>query len=176
MFSASTTGPVNVFKLKPIHSTSYLLKSIHSTSCLKPTPPLCWVPIPPCPSKPVAVLIAQVPSTYLLLPACPLPPPAGFHLLDMSCLYPRLSFFPSLLGARAHHFMSGPLQQHSLGSLSTWPSFFCFGFILARTFFFPLTTPFGVWNVSCLTRNGTRFLASESAESQPSDCYLHGHP
>lgn len=73
MFSASTTGPINVFELKPVHSTSYLLKPIHSTSCLKPTPPLCWVPVPPWPSKPMAVLIVQVPSAYLLLPACSLP-------------------------------------------------------------------------------------------------------
>ena len=51
---------------------------------------------PPCPSKPVAMLIAQVPLPYLLLPACPLPPahwvsPPGYVLSLSSPLFLRFA-------------------------------------------------------------------------------------
>lgn len=176
MFSASTTGPVNVFELKPIHSTSYLLKPIHSTSCLKPAPPLCWVPVPPCPSKPMAVLIPQVPSAYLLSPACPLPParwvsPPGYVLSLSSPL-----FLPFAARGQASSFPVWTIAVAFSRVSFNLAILFLFWFYFGQNLFFPLTTPFGVWNLSSLTRTEIRFLASESAESQPSDCYLHGHP
>lgn len=91
----------------------------------------------------------------------PYTPPAGFHL-DTSCLCPLLSFSPSLLGGRPHHFMSGPLAAAFSGVSFNLAILFLFWFYFGQNFFFSLTTPLSLRNPSSLTRNGTPFLASES--------------
>ena len=96
---------------------------------------------------------------------CPWPvpytPPAGFHL-DTSYLSSPL-FLPFAAQGQASSFHVWTIAAAFSGVSFNLAILFLFWFYFGQNFFFSLTTALGLKNPSSLTRNGTRFLASESA-------------